>query len=423
MRLARYLIVLLWPVIEWWSVTPGARAEDWLQWRGPTGDNHAPAGTTAPVSWGEDENLAWKVPVPGRGHSSPTVVGNRIYLTTADLEQQTQSLLIYDRQTGQQLAEKIVHQGGLSASIHAHNSHASSTVASDGQHVFALFCNAGAAWVTAFDLGGQQLWQQRAIGFLPERFAFGFGSSPVIVGGQVIVASEYDGPESGIVALDTQTGKQRWHAERPQRLSYSTPARATLGGKRCLLTSGANLLAAYDPTSGQQLWSTEGSTAVTCGTMVWDESQGLAFAGGGYPDKFVLAIRTSGDHAIVWSNHKIKSYEQSLLLVGDSLYAVADSGVAYCLRSADGEQQWKERLGPGGVSSSPLLVDGKIYLTNEQGTTFVFAASPERFELLAENQLGTDCYATPTPIGNRLYHRFAEGEGEARQEYLAAIGE
>jgi len=408
-------------VLLFFLASSSLQAQDWPQWRGPTGDNHAASGTKAPVTWDEDSNLAWKVPVPGRGHSSPTVIGDRIYLTTSDVKKQTQSLLIYDRYNGKRLTEKVVHQGGLNAKMHSNNTFASPTIASDGQRVFALFHNDGAAWVTAFDLDGTQLWQQRAIGFEPKKFEFGFGSSPVVIGGCVIVASEYDGDESGIVALDTETGKRRWKTDRPQSLSYSTPALASQDGKRFLITSGYNMVAAYDPGSGKQLWSTEGSTFSTCGTMVWDEQLGLAFASGGYPDIFTLAVRTRGEHEVVWSNNRVKCYEQSMLVVGEYLYAVTDSGIVHCLRCIDGEEQWKQRLG-GRFSSSPLLVDGKIYVTNERGTTFVFAASPAGFESLGENQLGTECFATPTPVGNRLYHRFAVGAGEEREEFLAAIG-
>lgn len=401
--------------------TSNLQAQDWLQWRGPTGDNHAPAGSTAPAEWSETENVVWKVPVPGRGHSSPTVVGDRIYLTTADKGERTQSLLIYDRTTGKQLAETIAHSGGITAKLHPNNTHASATVASDGQRVFALFNNAEAAWVTAFDLDGKRLWQERAIGFDPQRYEFGFGSSPVLVDGLVIVASEYDGPESGIVALDAQTGRQLWRAERPQSLSYSTPARAQQNGQTYLVTSGNNLFAAYNPQNGQLLWSAEGTTFATCGTMVWNEPQQLAFASGGYPDTFTSAVRTDGDHEVVWTNNRVKCYEQSMLVVGDHIYCVTDSGVAHCLSCSDGEVQWKKRLG-GSFSSSPLLVDGKIYVANERGTMFVFAASPAEFQSLGENQLGTEAFATPTPIGNRLYHRYAVGNGAERQEYLVAIG-
>ena len=410
-------------VLFFLAATCPLSAQDWPQWRGPTGDNHAASGVTAPVAWDEEKNIEWVVPVPGRGHSSPTVVGDRIYLTTADLEQETQSLLIYDRHRGEKLKETIIHQGGLTAKMHANNTHASSTVASDGQRVFVLFNNQEAVWVTALDLNGQQLWQERAIGFAPKKYEFGFGSSPVLIDGQVIIASEYDGEESGIVAFDAATGKELWRQERPQSLSYSTPAIASLNGKRYLITSGNKLIAAYDPSSdGKLLWSAEATTFVTCGTMVWDEELGLAFASGGFPDTFTLAIHTDGEHEVAWLNNRLKCYEQSLLLVKGYLYVVTDRGVVHCLRATDGEEQWKQRLG-GSFSSSPLLVDGKIYVTNERGKTFVFAASPDGFESLGENQLGTECFATPTPVGKRLYHRYAVGSGAERKEYLAAISE
>ncbi|MEM8947001.1 MAG: PQQ-binding-like beta-propeller repeat protein [Planctomycetota bacterium] len=395
-------------------------AQDWPQWRGPSGDNHAADDAIAPVEWSNNQNLVWSVAVPGRGHSSPTVVNDRIYLTTADKSGQTQSLLIFNRQTGELITNTVVHQGGLTATLHPNNTHASPTVASDGQRVFALFNNGEAAWVTAFDLDGNRLWQQRAIGFDPKQYEFGFGSSPVYVGGLIVVASEYDGPESGIVALDAATGKPRWKIARPQSLSYSTPALAVQNGQRYLVTSGNNSFTAYTPQSGQSLWSVEGSTFATCGTMVWSDRHGLVFASGGYPETFTSAVRADGSQ-VAWTNNKIKCYEQSMLVVGDYLYAVTDRGLVHCLRVTDGQEIWKQRLG-GGFSSSPLLVDGKIYVTNERGTTFVFAASPEGYQRLGENQLGTDCFATPTPVGNRLYHRFAIGSGTERQEYLVAIG-
>ncbi|MCA9236829.1 MAG: PQQ-binding-like beta-propeller repeat protein [Planctomycetales bacterium] len=404
-------------------LAPGASAvaQDWPQWRGPHCDNRATAGATAPIEWSEDAGLAWSTPLPGRGHSSPTLVGERIYLTTADADAQTQSLLIVDRRTGALVRTVVVHEGGLPARIHPNNSHASPTVASDGQHVYALFCNQNAAMVTAFDLDGEQLWQQRAGAFDPQRFQFGFGSSPVIVGDVIVMATEYDGPESGLYALDLATGAQRWHAPRPNSLSYSTPRPLSDRGRSLLLLSGNNLLAAYNAADGQVAWSVPGSTMATCGTMVADAQSGLAFASGGFPGSFTVALRLDGAHDVVWQNN-VRCYEQSLLLAGDFLYATADNGVAYCWRAADGEEMWKRRLG-GKYSSSPLLVGDRIYATNERGTTFVLAATPEECRVLAENRLGDSAFATPAPADGRLYHRYGKTVDGRRQEYLVAIGE
>ncbi|MEO0529264.1 MAG: PQQ-binding-like beta-propeller repeat protein [Planctomycetota bacterium] len=403
------------------ALSLSAHAEDWLQWRGPTGDNHAPAGATAPVDWSESDGLAWKTAIPGRGHSSPTLVGDRIYLTTADDTKQTQSLLILDRQTGRLINEVLTSTGGFPERIHPNNTNASPTVASDGKRVFALFCHDDAAFVTAYDLFGNRLWEKRVGGFDPQQYQFGFGSSPRIVDGLLVLSTEYDGPESGIYAVDPATGEPVWSADRPDQLSYSTPAVATVGGSNQLLMSGNNQLAAYDARTGRELWSTAGSARATCGTMVWDTSLGLAFASGGYPNPFTLAVQLDGDHDIVWQNNT-KCYEQSMLVVDDHVYAVSDSGVAYCWRGSDGEEQWKRRLG-GKFSSSPVLVDGKVYVTSEQGTMHVFEANPNRFVALGENQLGDSGFATPTPADGRLYHRYAVNEAGGRQEYLVAIGE
>lgn len=398
-----------------------APAQDWRQWRGPTGDNHAPAGATAPLDWSEESGLAWKTPIPGKGHSSPTLVGPRIYLTTCNDASQTQSLLVLDRATGQLLKETSTNRGGLPARIHPNNTHASPTVASDGQRVFTLFCNNDAAVVTAYDLDGNQLWQSRAGGFDPQQYQFGFGSSPRIVDGLLVVATEYDGPESGLYALDPPTGQSVWKTPRVNELSYSTPAVVSLGGRNQLLMSGNYSLASYEASSGKQLWQTEGSARATCGTMVWDQELGLGFASGGYPNPFTLAVDLGGDHKIVWQN-SVKCYEQSMLVVDGHLYGVSDKGVAYCWRGADGREIWKERLG-GGFSSSPVLVDGKIYVTSEGGTTHVYRATPDGFERLGRNQLGDSGFATPTPADGRLYHRYAKTENGVRQEYLVAIGE
>lgn len=403
------------------ATAPLTVAQDWSQWRGPTGDNHAPTGATAPVAWSEEAGLAWKTPIPGRGHSSPTLVGSRIYLTTADEESQTQSLLVLDRATGRLLKETPTHRGGFPAQIHQNNTHASPTVASDGQRVFALFCNNDAAMVTAYDLDGNQLWQTRAGGFDPQQYEFGFGSSPRLVDGLLVLSTEYDGPESGLYALDPATGQSVWKTPRVKQLSYSTPAIANLGGRNQLLMSGNYSLASYDAATGKQLWETEGSARATCGTMVWDESLGLGFASGGYPNQFTLAVDLGGDHRIAWQNG-VKCYEQSMLVVDGYLYGVSDKGIAYCWRGSDGQEMWKERLG-GGFSSSPLLVDGKIYVTSEAGTTHVYQAIPERFVGLGRNQLGDSGFATPTPADGRLYHRYAKSENGGRQEYVVAIGQ
>lgn len=391
-------------------------AEDWPQWRGPTGDNHAPAGATAPVGWADDSGLAWKTAIPGSGNSSPTIVGDRIYLTAGDEAAQTQWLLILDRASGELLDQVVAHEGHLPEGVHGKNTHANSTVASDGQRVFAMFLNDEAPILTAYDLAGKQLWRQRVGGDIRVHFEYGFGSSPVVVGGLVVVAAEYPVEGSGLYAYNAVTGEPAWLAPRPVQVSYSSPAAVSRGGRNLLLMCGNDCFAAYDAASGEELWRRQGPTMATCGTMVWDAERGLAFASGGHPEQFTLAVALDGDHEIVWE-HPVKCYEQSLLAVEGHVYAVSDRGVAYCWRATDGEERWKKRLG-GNFSSSPLVVGGTIYATNENGTTYVFEANPERFVERGKNRLGDVCYATPAPGDDRLYHRYRDGG----QEYLVAIG-
>ena len=243
-----------------------------------------------------------------------------------------------------------------------------------------------------------------------------------MVGDLVILASECDGDESGVYAVSAATGEPVWTTPRPRKLSYSTPAVAPGRGGTQLLMSGNYQLASYDASSGKELWSVEATTQATCGTMVWDESLGLAFASGGYPETFTLAVDLGGAHDVVWRNN-VKCYEQSLLVVDGYVYGVADSGVFYCWRGTDGREMWKTRLGGRGFSSSPLLVNGLIYVTSEAGTTHVLEANPQQYVEVAKNQLGTSAFATPTPADGRLYHRYGAMEGGKRQEYVVAIGQ
>ena len=398
------------------TILSNVSAEDWPQWRGPAGVNHAPSGATAPTQWDDESGLAWKTELPGRGNSSPTLVGDRIYLTTGDEKAKSQSLLILDRWTGQLLRQVVAHTGGLPKEILPKNSHANSTVASDGQRVFAMFLNDEAPILTAYDLEGKQLWRQRIPGETRINFEYGFGSSPIIVDSLVVVSTEFNKEESGIYAFDVATGELAWHTPRPRQFSYSTPTLSFVDGTPTLLMCGNNTYSAYDPKTGEKLWSQEGTAMATCGTMAWDQALNLGFACGGHPERFVSAIELTGKHEVLWE-HSVKCYEQSVLTAKGYVYAVTDAGVAYCWRASDGQEMWKQRL-RGNFSSSPILVGDNIYVISEAGTTFVFEANHEEFVPLARNRLGDQAYATPAPADGRLYHRYID-EG---QEYLAAIG-
>ena len=397
-------------------------AEEWTTWRGRAGDNHAPAGTSVPLRWDvkTGQNILWKTKIPGRGHSTPLVIDEGIYFTTADSARRTQSLIKVDADTGRIVDQWVVHQGTLPARIHPNNSHASPTAAFDGEHLFVVFHTNDSIAATSMTTDGQVRWQRKVCDFRPSRFQFGYGASPLLEDGLVIIAGEYDGADSGLFALDARNGKQIWKVDRPSNLNFATPIAATIAGRRQVLLAGAEMVTAYDPRSGRLLWKVDASTEAICSTVVWDGRQ--VITSGGNPVSGTWCVRGDGSQKLVWEN-PLKCYEQSLLAIRGYVFAVTDNGVAFCWRTSDGKEMWKQRLFGGGISASPLLVGDQIHVASEDGTVYVFRASPDRFDLLAENPSGNSIFATPVAVNDRLYLRTGVGSGQSRQEYLVAIGD
>lgn len=390
---------------------------DWPWWRGPFRNGHAAPSQSPPTKWSDKENIVWRTPVPGRGHSSPIVVGKQIVLTTADAATQTHSVLAFDRETGKPLWKTDVSQGGFPARNHPKNTEATATVACDGERLYASFFHHETVEVFALDLNGKLRWKQTAGAFNPRRYEYGYAPSPLLYRGSVIIAGEYDG-DSFLTALDRASGKQLWRTPRPNNITFSSPVVAAVGGRDQLLLSGADQVASYDPATGKQLWTTPGTAAATCGTMVWDGD--ILYASGGYPKSETVAVRADGSGTVLWKNAQ-KCYEQSMLAYQGHLYALTDNGIVFCWRGADGQEMWKQRL-KGPVSSSPVLAGGHIYWANELGTTYVFRPNPAKLELVAENQLGDDSFASPAVVGGRVYLRTSFGTGAKRQEYLYCLG-
>ncbi len=385
---------------------------DWPWWRGPS-RNGVAAETAVPTKFSETENVQWKTPVPGRGHSSPIVVGNRIFLTTANDREQTQFVLAFDRGSGKLLWQTEVNRGAFPAKNHAKNTEATPSVACDGERLFAAFYHHDQVAVVALDLNGKEQWKQSAGAFRPRTFEYGYAPSPLIYRTTVIIAGEYDG-ESFLVAFDRRTGKQQWRTARPTMITFSSPVVGHVAGKDQLLLSGADKVSSYDPATGTPLWSTAGTTMATCGTMVWEGD--IAFASGGFPKSETLAVRADGSGTVLWKNNQ-KCYEQSLIVHQGYVYALTDKGVLYCWRATDGQQMWLQRLN-GPISTSPVLAGGHIYWANELGTLYVFRPNPDKFELVAENQIGTDSFASPAICGGQIFLRIGQGAGRERQEFL-----
>ncbi len=386
--------------------------EDWPWWRGPNRNGTA-AGPVPPTEWGESRNILWKAPIPGRGHASPTVVNGRVYLATAREADQVQSVVAFDLETGRQLWEAKVHSGQLVAGIHSKSTHANGTVACDGRRLFVAFLNGGAVHVSALDLEGEILWQTEVGTYST---GFGYAASPALYEGLVLIAGDNSG-SAFLTAVHRETGEIIWRKQRPANASYSSPIVAKIDGRDMLLISGAKQVTAYDPVTGEEIFSVPGCTQTTCGTLVWRGD--YVFASGGYPGRETVCIHAQNRQP-VWKN-SVKCYEQSMIVVDDALYAFADGGILYCWDAATGTERWKKRLG-GNVSSSLVAHGRLIYATDENGTTWVFEANPAGYREIARNQLGESGFATPSISRGRIFIRTSVGSGPERKEFLYCIG-
>ncbi len=395
-----------------------SRAGDWAQWRGPSGLGLSAGEGEIPLKWNERQNVIWRTPVPGRGHSSPTIVGDLIVLTTADESTQTQGLIGFDRKTGKQKWITPVSQGGF-PKIHAKNTHASSTVASDGKLFFTAFHHHDKIEAVGLNADGKIEWRRDVGPFRPQLYEYGYAASPTLYKGTLIVTGNCD-TSSWMKALDPSSGKILWEQELPKMLVWSSPIVGQVAGKDQLLLSGFEKMSAFDPSNGRQLWSTPCLTVATCGTAIW--SGDVTFASGGYPKAETVAVKADGSGQILWKNN-VKCYEQSMLIKDQHVYAFSDQGIAYCWDALTGNEKWSKRL-RGPVSASPVLVGNQILVTNELGTTFVFEATPDEFRSAGQNQLGTDMFASAVVLDGRIYLRVGQQEGNgARQEFMYCIGQ
>lgn len=388
-------------------------ARDWPAWRGPTRDGIAAPGQVPPIRWSETENILWKTPLPGRGHASPIVVRDRVYLATAEEDRQTQSILCLHGGTGQKIWKTEVHHGNPDPGHHSNSSAASSTPANDGSRLYVNFLNDGAVYTSALDLDGKVVWRRKICQYVTHQ---GFGSSPVLYQNLVIVSADHRG--GGVIAaLDRETGDLKWSQSRPQIPNYTSPAILHAAGRTQMVLGGCNLISSFDPATGKKLWELAGSTEECVVTAVTDGTR--IFTSGGYPKNHTVAVLADGSGQIAWQNNA-RVYVPSMIQKDGHLYAVMDAGLAVCWESDTGKELWKERLG-GDFFASPVMAGNRIYASNVNGKTFVFEATPARFEILAQNQLGDEAYASPVICDGRLYLRAAQHKDQ-REEILYCVG-
>jgi outer membrane protein assembly factor BamB len=410
-------------IVVWAAETPSTKSapspvspSDWPGWRGPAGTGVANPDQSPPLVWSDTQNVLWKAPVPGRGHGSPTVVGDHVYVAAAETDTEVQSVLCFDRMSGKELWRTPIHRGHFDKKGNAKSSHASASVACDGERLFISFLNHDAVWTTALSRDGKILWQTKIADFVNHQ---GFGSSPIIYGPLVLVSADSKGGAGRVAGLDRVTGDTVWSIERPKLPNYTSPIVVHAAGRDQVVLIGCDLVMGLDPLTGKTLWETKGATE-ECVTSTVTDGQ-LIYSSGGYPRNHISAIAADGSAKIVWENG-VRVYVPSMICKGGYLYAVLDAGVAMCWKADTGEEQWKSRVG-GTFSASLVLVGDTLFATDETGRTCLWKANPKAFEQIGENRLGTETFSTPAICGGRIYHRAATQTDGKRQEFLYCLGE
>jgi outer membrane protein assembly factor BamB len=375
-------------------------AADWPQFRGPDGQGHAPADVKPPLEWNETKNIAWKVPLPGSGWSSPVVQGDQLWLTTAVDDGHFLRALCVHPQSGKLLHDVEVFELKEPGSIHSKNSHASPTAVLEGNRVYVHF---GAHGTACLSTDGKVIWRNTDLKY---NHRHGPAGSPVIYRDLLILSCD-GGDTQFVVALDKRTGAIRWKTDRKGAMAYSTPLVIEVAGKDQVVSPGAEFAAAYEPLTGKEIWRVryEGGYSNVPRPVV---SDGLIFICTGYDSPSLFAVRLGGegdvtDTNIAWKVKKGAPHNPSPLVVGPDLYFVSDRGVATCVEAATGEQHWQERLG-GNFSASPTLADGRIYFLNEDGLMTVIEPGRE-YKKLAENQLDGRTLASPAFVGSAMFFR------------------
>jgi outer membrane protein assembly factor BamB len=384
-------------------------AEDWPQFRGPTGQGHA-TERGLPLEWSESRNIIWKTSVPGSGWSSPVVAGGKVWLTTVVDSKDTRDRVVgvslralaFDADSGREIVNVEVFRVKDPGVINPKNSRASPTPIVERDKVFVHF---GADGTAALSTSGQILWTTR----LPYESQHGNGGSPTVYRDLLIVNCDGNGGDAYVVALDTATGKPRWKTQRrrPADQAYSTPLVITVGDRDEVISVGAYRAAAYDPQTGQEIWRVSyGDGFSNVPRPVF--GRGLVYIATGFQTPSLIAVRPDGKgdvtrSNIAWTITRGAPYTPSPLLVDDDFYFVSDTGVLSLADATTGQVRWQQRLG-GNYSASPVFADGRIYFQSEEGETTVIAPGKE-FKKLAVNRLDGYTLASMAVSGGSLFIR------------------
>ena len=415
--------------------------DDWPRWRGPN-DNGMGRGD-APIEWSDSKNMAWRVAIPGRGHSSPVIWGDKIFITTAvpteaaaaapaPAPQQQRGpgggagtglehkfvLMCLDRNTGKVLWERVANVAKPHEGYHGrYGSFASNSPVTDGKYLYAFF---GSRGIFCYDLSGKLVWQKD---FPPMRIknAFGEGAAPALDGDSLYLKFDQE-QDSYLVALDKRTGKELWRAAREEGSSWSAPLVVEANGRKQVIVSASSKVRSYDSATGKLVWESTGLGANVIPAPV--SAAGLVYVMSGFRSPKLLAIRLgregdlTGTDAIAWTNERGNSYTASPVLNDGKLYFITDTAMLSCLNAATGAPYYsQQRLPkPYNFKSSPVGVKDHLYLATEEGDVVVVKMG-EKFEVLATNTLTDQSFiATPAVAGGSLYLRSEQGLYCIRQQ-------
>ncbi len=393
----------------------GEGRDYWPGWRGPTRQGLV-LDSGYVDRWGPNENVLWKVAVPGSGNSSPIVWADRVYVTTAFEGGKTRALMAFDRATGAKSWERRFEDPSPEK-VYPKNGFASGTPATDGEKIYLYF---GGIGMIAVDLKGEIVWQTE----LGEPNAYhGTAGSPLLHDGKVIIYQDQNG-DSFIAAFDTKTGERVWRTPRNARVGWGTPIAVRVGeGESAadqIVVSSQQFVTAYDAQTGDEVWTAGGNLFEVIPTPV--VAHDLIFASSGRAGP-TLAIRAGGtgnvtDTHIAWTSPKGSPFVPSGVVVGENVYLVNDMvSIATAFDAKSGESLWQGRLGKAAresFSASPVTVDGKIFFTNDDGDVFVLEAGDE-FKLLHVNSFDERTLASPALVDGVWYWRTAQ--------HLWAIGQ
>ncbi|MBN2137719.1 MAG: PQQ-binding-like beta-propeller repeat protein [Sedimentisphaerales bacterium] len=383
------------------AFSPLLRAENWPAWRGPRGDGTS-IEKDIPFKWSNTENVVWKTPLPGKGHASPIVWEDRLFLVTAIAETDERLLLAIDVKTGKILWRKTILTVPFER-LHALNSRASSTPATDGEKVFVSFLDRDKMFVAAYDFEGKMIWEVRPGPFASKH---GYCSSPILWKDKVIVNGDHDGP-AYIVALDKETGKTIWKTPRPNNTrSYCAPIIRQIDGRNQMVLSGSKCVASYDPDTGAQHWIIDGPTEQYVASLVYNGE--YLFMTCGFPDRYVQLIDPKGrgnvtKTHVVFQGDQDCSYVPSPIAAEKYFLVVSDTGVVTCYDGKTGKTYWRQRL-DGRHSASPVSAEGLVYFISDKGQTTVVKPADE-FTLAATNDLNEKIDASPAISSGKIYLR------------------